>query len=282
MASYALITMIESNENNLNEQNGITFSEKRLYEDEAILCFENWRKNAGWLKDINIYAFCPTKNTITQKTKEAFQKLNVIYIEEFLEETKALDSGFWIVPLCGMKLEERLSEDVFIHIDLDMNLIKPLSEEMIHQVLKEDVTLVGQYDDISSLEQRRIGSDWDNPLDTGFIISRRTSRFYKFFYENLISLAKTRGDDRWKELCSDQPIYFLEEYVIDKAYNEKQFSIAPIKKYQVGEGYAPVKTFSDEELMNVYFWHEHILYEKGYYDKIRERLEFTKRMAKLR
>ena len=44
---YALITMIESNENNLNEQNGIIFCEKRLYEDEAILCFENWRKNGG-------------------------------------------------------------------------------------------------------------------------------------------------------------------------------------------------------------------------------------------
>lgn len=279
---YALITMIESNENNLNEQNGITFSEKRLYEDEAILCFTNWRKNAGWLKDIAIYVFCPTKNTITAKTKEAFKELNVVYIEEFLEETKDLLSGFWIVPLCGMKLEDKLEEDIFIHIDLDMNLIKPLPEELVNSVMTHDSVLVGQYDDISSLEQRKLGEGWDNPLDTGFIISRRNSRFYKFFYENLIALGKTGGDARWKENCQDQPIYFLEEYVIDKAYNEKQYPILPIKKYQVGEGYAPVKTFSDEELKNVYFWHEHILYEKGYYDKIRERLEFTKRMSKIK
>lgn len=278
---YALITMIESNENNLNEQNGIVFSEKRLYEDEAVLCFENWRKNAGWLKDIAIYCFCPTKNVITEKTKKKFKELNVNYIEKYLSETETLDSGFWIVPLCGMKLEEELTEDIFIHIDLDMNLIKPLSESLVHSVLEQKATLVGQYDDESAKEQRKIGTDWDNPLDTGFIISLRNSHFYKYFYEKLMELAKTKGDERWRENCSDQPLYFLEEYVIDKAYNEKQIPILPIKRYQVGEGYASVKTFSDEELKNVYFWHEHMLYEKGYYDKIRERLEFTKRIGKI-
>ena len=278
---YALITMIESNENNLNEQNGIIFCEKRLYEDEAILCFENWRKNGGWLKDIPIYVFCPTKNTISEKTKKRFLELNVNYIEKYLPETEELDSGFWIVPLCGMKLEEELVEDVFIHIDLDMNLIRPLPQELVNYVALNDETLVGQYDDESAKEQRKIGIDWDNPLDTGFIISKRESRFYKFFYENLMKLAKEKGDQRWKDNCNDQPMYFLEEYVIDKAYNEKTYPIAPIKRYQVGEGYASVKTFSDDELRNVYFWHEHILYEKDYYDKIRERLEFTKRIGKL-
>lgn len=278
---YALITMIESNESNLNEQNGITFCEKRLYEDEAVLCFENWRKNGGWLKDISIYVFCPTKNIITEKTKKKFLELNVNYIEKYLPETEELDSGFWIVPLCGMKLEEELTEDIFIHIDLDMNLIKPLPQDLVDGVALNEATLVGQYDDESAKEQRKIGTDWDNPLDTGFIISRRESRFYKFFYENLMKLAKTKGDQRWKDNCADQPMYFLEEYVIDKAYNEKQFPIDPIKRYQVGEGYASVKTFSDDELKSVYFWHEHILYEKDYYDKIRERLEFTKRIGKI-
>ena len=95
-----------------------------------------------------------------------------------------------------------------------------------------------------------------------------------------MKLARTKGDQRWKDNCADQPMYFLEEYVIDKAYNEKQFPIDPIKRYQVGEGYASVKTFTDDELKSVYFWHEHILYEKDYYDKIRERLEFTKRVGK--
>jgi hypothetical protein len=278
---YALITMIESNENNLNSQRGITFSEKRLYEDEAILCFKNWREKGGWLKDINIYTYCPTKNTITDKTKEEFKKLNVTYIENYREETESFFSGFLNVPLCGKIFEQTLEEDILIHIDLDMNLIRPIPEELVNSVADNKFVLVGQYDDESAKFQRRLGEGWDNPLDTGFIISHRKSGFYKYFYEELIALVNTKGDERWKQHCSDQPLYFLEEYVIDKAYNEGLFPVKPIKRYQIGEGYAKVSTFGDEELNKVLFWHEHILYEKSYYDKIREKLEFTKRMGKL-
>jgi hypothetical protein len=277
---YALITMIESNENNLNEQKGVVFSEKRLYEDEAILCFKTWREKGGWLKDIPIYTYCPTKNIISEKTKHIFSELNVQYIENYLKETEAFTTGFYSVPLCGKVFEETLKEDIFIHIDLDMNLIKPLPESLVNSVADNKFVLVGQYDDESSKEQRKIGADWDNPLDTGFIISHRDSKFYKFFYEELMELDRTDGDERWKQNCADQPRHFLEEYVIDKAYNEKTYPIEPIKRYQIGEGYAAVSTFSNEELSNVFFWHEHILYEKGYYNKIREKIEYAKRMSK--
>lgn len=276
---YALITMIESSECNLNEQRGIVFSEKRLYEDEAILCFQNWRTKGGWLKDIAIYAYCPTMNRISEKTKEEFKKLNVTYIEKYHSETESFFSGFLNVPFCGKIFEEILEEDILIHIDLDMNLIKPLPENLVNSVATNEYVLVGQYDDESAKEQRKLGDGWDNPLDTGLIISHRKSNFYDFFYHKLISLVETKGDARWKEHCADQPLYFLEEYVIDKAYNEKEFPIKPVKRYQIGEGYAKIKTFSREELENVYFWHEHILYEKGYYDKIGERLQYAKKMS---
>lgn len=279
--NIALITMIESNTNNLNEDRGIKFVEKRLYEDEAILCFQNWRERAGWLKDIPIYVYCPTMNRVSEETKKKFEELKVNYIENYLVETESFFTGFFNVPLCGMKFEEMLSEDIFIHIDLDMNLIKPLPQELVLQVASKEFVLVGQYDNESAKYQRKIGVDWDNPMDTGFIISHRESGFYKFFYHQLMDLAATKGDARWKENCGDSPLYFLEEYVIDRAYNEKEFPIKPIQKYQIGEGYAKVATFSDEELRKVYFWHEHILYEKGYYDKIREKLEYRKRMGML-
>lgn len=278
--SYALITMIESSEKNLNEQRGIVFSEKRLYEEEAILCFQNWRARGGQFKDIPIYSYCPTRNTISEKTRLEFEKLNVTYIEKYHEETEDFFSGFLNVPFCGALFENILTEDILIHIDLDMNLIRELPKDLVDSVAENQFVLVGQYDDESAKDQRRLGADWDNPLDTGFIISHRESGFYKFFYKNLIELVKTQGDQRWKENCSDQPLYFLEEYVIDKAYNELEFPIRPVARYQIGEGYAKVRTFSDEELKNVYFWHEHILYEKSYYDKIREKLEFTKRMGR--
>lgn len=274
--SYALITMIESNENCINSQRGITFSHKRLYEDEAVLCFKSWRENAGWLKDIPIYTYCPSRNVVSEKTKEEMKRYNVTYIENFLPETDGFFSGFWNVPLCGKIFEETLTEDVFIHIDLDMKLIKPLSQDLVDSVLTNDFVICGQYDDESSKSQRKIGNDWKNPLDTGFIISNRKTGFYKFFYESLSEITKTKGDARWKEKCSDWPLYFLEEYVIDKAYNEQNYPIRPIQKYQVGEGYAKISTYTDEELRNVYFWHEHILHGEDY-DKIREKIEFFKR-----
>ncbi|WP_408098569.1 hypothetical protein ACJVC5_06550 [Peredibacter sp. HCB2-198] len=274
--SYALITMIESNENCINSQRGITFSHKRLYEDEAVLCFKSWRENGGWLKDIPIYTYCPSRNVVSETTKEEMKKYNVTYIENFLPETDGFFSGFWNVPLCGKIFEETLSEDVLIHIDLDMKLIKPLPQELVDSVLNNDYVICGQYDDESSKSQRKIGNDWKNPLDTGFLISNRKTKFYKFFYEALSEITKTKGDARWKEKCSDWPLYFLEEYVIDKAYNEQNYPIRPIQKYQVGEGYAKISTYTDEELRNVYFWHEHILHGEDY-DKIREKIEFFKR-----
>ena len=279
MTTYALITMIERNGKSLNDDRGFTFPKQRLYEDEALLCFESWRRNGGWLKDLPIYVFCPTNNTISAETRAELEKLNVVYIEEYRKETESFLSGFWNVPLCGMLFEERLSEDVLIHTDLDMNLIQPLPKEMLDSVLEKNDVICGQYDDVSALDQRKIGEDWVNPMDTGFLISARTSGFYKFFYENLMDLTATGGDERWKKNCSDFPSWFLEEYVIDKAVNEGTFPIRPVQKYQLGEGYAKIGEFSDEELKKVYFWHEHILYEEKY-DKIRQKIEFFKRTGK--
>lgn len=54
----ALITVIEGNTNNINfDSNNI-----RLYEIEALKCFRSWRKNAGSLKNIDIYCICVTDN----------------------------------------------------------------------------------------------------------------------------------------------------------------------------------------------------------------------------
>lgn len=276
----ALITMIERDGKNLNDDKGVTFSQVRNYEEEALLCFESWRKNAGWLKDIAIYTFCPTKNTISEETKIELAKLDVHYIEEYREETENFSSGFWNVPLCGMLFEQRLKEDILIHIDLDMKLVKEIPESLVLQTLAESYVLCGQYDDVSSLDQRKIGKDWANPMDTGFLISPRQMNFYKFFYEKLIAMEAIGGDERWKKNCNDFPFHFLEEYVIDMAYNENEFPIKPIQKYQLGEGYAKISTFTDEELENVYFWHEHIHYDAEEYDKIRQKIEYFKRTGR--
>jgi len=280
MKSVALITVIESNEQNINTERGFdsTSHKNGLYEDEAVLCFTNWRMNGGWLKDIPIYAYCPTRNIISQDTKDKLELLNVTYIEKFQPETNNYVCGFWNIPLVGKILEEELKEDILIHIDLDMNLIKPLPKEWFDN----EATVVGQYDKLAAQNQRKIGTDWELPLDTGFIISRRDSGFYKFFYEELKILTENQGDERWKRECKDVSLNFLEEYVIDKAYNLKQIDIKPLQYYQVGEWYTSVNDLTDEQLKTVCFWHEHIKYDEEGYDKIREKIAYKKRIQNLK
>ncbi len=273
--SYALITAIEGDANNLNEQKGI-IKNKRLFESEALLCFEAWRKNAGWLKDIPIYTYCPTLNIVTHETKEKFKDLNVTYIEEYQPITETFISGFLNVPLVGKILESQLAEDVLIKIDLDMNIIKPLPEELVNSK-----TLVcGQYDDYCAAQQRKMHEGWGNPYDTGFTISRRDSGFYHFFYDELME-TMNKHDPVWEEVRKVSGDYYLEEYVMDKIAYTNVWPVQPIQKYQIGEWYTPVKEFTDEELKNVYFWHEHILHDPVY-DKVREKVEYFNRMRKLR
>jgi hypothetical protein len=271
---YALITAIEGDASNLNEQKGIV-STRRLFESEAILCFENWRKNGGWLKDCAIYTFCPTHNTVTEKTKKRFKELDVIYIEEYQPITETFISGFLNVPLVGKLLEERLEEDVLIKIDLDMNLIKPLPEELINS----EILICGQYDDYCTSQQRTVKKGWSNPFDTGFTISRRTSGFYKFFF-NILQETMSNNDPDWLTVKAVSGDYYLEEYVMDKIYNLNLWPVKPIQKYQIGEWYTPVKEFTDEELSTVYFWHEHIIHDPTY-NKIREKVEYFNRIKRI-
>ena len=273
--NYALITAIEGDAGNLNEQKGI-IKNKRLFESEALLCFEAWRKNGGWLKDIPIYTYCPTLNHVTAETKEKFHSLNVTYIEEYQPITETFISGFLNVPLVGKILESQLAEDVLIKIDLDMNLIKPLPEELVNS----KTLICGQYDDYCAAQQRKMHEGWGNPYDTGFTISRRDSGFYHFFYDELM-VTMNNHDPVWEEVRKVSGDYYLEEYVMDKVAYTNMWPVQPIQKYQIGEWYTPVKEFTDEELKNVYFWHEHILHDPVY-DKVREKVEYFNRMRKLR
>jgi hypothetical protein len=175
-----------------------------------------------------------------------------------------------------MLLEQRLTEDVLIKIDLDMNLIKPLPEELVNN----EKLICGQYDDYCTSQQRTVKEGWANPFDTGFTISRRSSGFYKFFFDVLTDTMNSH-DPEWEKVRAVSGDYYLEEYVMDKIYNNKLWPVQPIQKYQIGEWYTPVKEFTDEELKSVYFWHEHLIHDPVY-DKVREKVEYFNRMRKLR
>lgn len=273
--TYALITAVEADNINLNSKIGIKTAHPRLLESESILCFESWRKNADWLKDISIYAYCPTHNKISGQTKKKYENLKVTYIEKYHKETESFTSGFLNIPFVGMLLEERLKEDILIKLDLDMTLIKPLPKSLFSNVN----VICGQYDDYCSKQQRFLGEGRENPFDTSFIISRRTSGFYKTFFEAVKKELKS-PDHLWLAIKKVSGDYFLEEYIIDKMYAQKNISIKPIQKYQIGEWYTPVSELTDKELESVYFWHEHILHDL-LYKKTREKIEYFKRMQSI-
>lgn len=270
MMTFALIGAVESEFNDTNVNTGICEACKRRLESEAIECFTNWRQNAGWLADIPIYAVCPTKNVISEKTKSEFDKLGVTYIEDFHPITQTFTSGFLNIPLIGKMMEERLDVDVLIKIDLDMNLIKPLPKEL---VCSSEI-IVGQYDNYCTKHQRE-GIAENNPFDTGFIISTRVSRFYDTFFKKCMQLMGSDDPD-WLRVKAQTGEYYLEEYAMDRIYAEKLHNITPVQKYQIGEWYTPVRHLSDEELDFVYFWHEHLEYDQEY-DKIREKIDYFKR-----
>jgi hypothetical protein len=269
-----LFTVIEGDNNNINNNSG-NVKVPRMYEQEAIKCFQQWRQNAGSLKDVDIICYAPTKNLPSADTILKLKELNVTYVENYLPVSEQLEYGFFLIPFVGKILEEWYFNDTLIHIDLDMNIIKPIPERYF-----DGNVYVGQYDDVSSLSQRNLDK-WENPLDTGFTISPPSSKFYTIFCDEFSKLYFDKSYEHEQDwLDQDASLFFLEEYVADKMLNNKRLEMKTIKHYQLGEGYSPVSEFSDEQLKEVIFWHEHLFVEETdewAKTKIRQKIEFNKR-----
>lgn len=276
--NIALIAPIERNIECLNKQTGIT-KFRRYFEDEAIRCFESWRKNGGWLKDIPIYTICSTGNNISDETRRGLEKLGVIHIEDFNPQSKSYSSGFLTLPYCGLYFQEinPIQQDITLRIDLDMVLLKPLDKFLFDNV--ENETIIGQYDE-DSLKDQRGTFEGQLPFDTGFMITHRKNSFYRKWHDLCFS-DEILSSDRWSEVRKVFGDYYLEEFVVDYMFNHDISKIRPIQKYQHGEGYASVDTFSDEQLEHLYFRHEHIYDGNRFpwgYDSARERLKYLKRI----
>ena len=168
----ALITVIE-NSDNLHAGTGD--ARPTAMEREAIVCFENWRKNGGAFKNIPIYAMCPTKRLPSNETIERLKELKVTYIQEHLPETDNYTCGFWNVPIAGAWMEKNLTEDFFIHTDLDMYLLREPPAKLFHcgsESLAKIGTLSGKR------FKRNIEPEFSLNFETCFINSHRKNGFY--------------------------------------------------------------------------------------------------------
>lgn len=266
--NIALFAPIEGDLKDINTQSG---NYERYFEKEAIKAFKCWRQNGGWLKDIPIYAICPTKATISEETKQAFADLNVTYIEAYEPETETYLCGFWNIPLVGMWAENNLTEDVLIKIDLDMYLIKPLKPEWFVDL---DKTIVGIHDFKAHPYLHKMSTaypEFGNFFNTGFTISKRSSGFFHEQMQALIEMEDVYDQGRFEQVYGikvgesssrDEDNEFeydlLEELCVSIMYRDG-FPIIPLANFYLEtEEYE----LDDEEIVfnlnEIYFIHEHI------------------------
>lgn len=281
-ADVAFVTPLESNKKAID---AFGHEHLRFFEDEAVRCITSWRRNGGWLKDIKIYALNATGVEIQQKTLDRLQQLAVICIDDYQETTRSFSSPFLIEPFCGYYFEslKPIDEKILIKTDLDMQLLKPLPQDLLE--IAQSKVVIGQYDVESSKDQRGVqfcNSKHHLPFDTNLIITNRDLSFYKRYFE--CAVGKLLADlSQWKELQKQFGSYYIEEFAIDwLAATEFSDLLHPITHYQYGEGYASIDTFTDDEIQKILFLHEHIYKDNKFppeYDAVGEHMKYMKRKA---
>lgn len=246
---YALILTVE-NENAINNRN--TDLPHRYFEKESINCIQKWRENAGWLKDIPIYIMCPTED-VEEETKGQYEKLNTVYINQQPEIFKEHTHGFFNVHYVGAYFESlpELRDTCLIHIDLDMEILKPLPEDYFQDLWSGRVNAYcgGYLPECHKMQRKPLYTD---ELTNTDFIANIPSKFK--FYGNIlnsIEIVDSEYDDYVKEGYRE---YDREEYSSDHLIS--LYDIKLIIGYEQGEGYSIAP-----DPNTVYFWHEH-LYEK--------------------
>ncbi len=262
---FSKIALVTTIENNIDNKNSKFLGIERKYFDEALKCFESWEK---FHPEIKKYTICPTKATLNESEIEQLKEINVTYIEKYFPESEEYENGFINVDLSTAYLEEILEEDIFIHTDLDMTLLKKLPDSLF-KGLDMGKIKCGMYDAESRKSQRV-------DYDTGFTISLRKSRFYDFYWKVVKQIL-----EGIIKLPEGVTYYDIEEYAMGLIESDTYWNIIPLLKYQVGEGYPSVDFFTDLELEGIYFWHEHLVNDKKE-NLIKEKIKLFKRVKDLK
>lgn len=253
----ALVAHIEANGSNLNTQMQVVPGAVRMYESEAVRCFKSWRQNAGWLKDINIYCVCCTKNTISQQTVEQFSALGVSYIESYEPNSESFSSGFITIPWCGKFFEQpgAIPENILVKIDLDNVVMKPFPVRWFDNLDKQVV--VGQYNEAFDDIERHCYEDF--PFDTSLIIEDKRMKFYELYY-SLCFDDKVLKSKEWEQIKAQTGEYWLEEFVVDYINHNNLASIMPVRDYQYGQGYPSMSYFiTKHRTQDLCMSHNHIV-----------------------
>jgi hypothetical protein len=266
--NVALITVIEADKQNVDSNNTQLV---RLFEQEAIRAFTAWRKNAGALSAIDIYAVCITKNTIADSTKQKFADLHVTYLEAYHPETETFTCGFYNKPLGCKYLEQILPHDYLIHIDLDMYVMRPPTLEWRNSCMI--------YDDIQrSVERIHIDGAVYTTYNTCLMVTNRQDNIFASWWDTL-----KRIDTEY----AANPAYYHTQYpnLEYRKLEELAFDIlsttVPIHNIPnsiFGETYTALADMTVDELAHVCFHHYHIYPQLSRYNWIQDMKEWNKHL----
>lgn len=268
--NIALFAPVEAN---LKDINSTKDGFERYFESEAIKAFSCWRENAGWLKNIPIYAICPTHATLSEPTRQKFRELNVTYIEAYLPITETFTCGFWNIPLVGQWVEENIQADVFIKIDLDMYIIRPLPKDLFDDL---HYSVVGLHDRLAELHLASISEQhpaFKYFFNTGFTITTPQSRFFSQQLKYLTRMEEeyqqlgvlgfknkygpTLTEETTREDVTAVEHRLLEEMCVSIMYQDG-IPIRPIRNYYLETDEYELDGEILFDLERVYFIHEHI------------------------
>jgi hypothetical protein len=283
----ALFAPVEAD---LRDVNSAKDGFSRYFEQEAIKTFTCWRKNGGWLKDIPIYAVCPTAATISDETRTEFRKLNVTYIEAYEPTTISYQCGFWNIPLVGRWMENHINADVFIKIDLDMYLIRPLPYSLFDNLEK---SIVGLHDHLANPHLNIVKEEYPAFkyfFNTGFTITTPESRFFARQMEYLMQMDydfEALGVDGFKKKYGPTIVDNIEDFSDEAIEHRMMEEMCVSIMYQNGIPITPFENFYletddyeldneiDYDLEQIYFIHEHI-YQKIAKNKMINRVRYKK------
>lgn len=229
MNDIALVICLEKNKKIIDENNIGKFL---YYENEAIYAVTSWRKNAGWLKDIKIYAVY--SSDISKQTINKLKCLDVeiIRIKPFDNQEKYL---FINTIFIQNYIHKVIKENILIYIDLDLYCLKPIPENLINISYSRDVLCYydNNKNDTKEFDYRfkNINSLGGICYNTYFMITNRNTKLF----ERIINLI----DDEeylvfWKKFGLFKPTlddYFFEEMLYDFVwlndfeYRKKMYNI---------------------------------------------------------
>ena len=220
------------------------------YETELLCCVKSWRLNGGQFAKIPIYVVCPTQKGISLSTINKLRALGVKYFHEYKAETDTYKCGYWNVPLAGRMLEKTpfIKENIIIHIDLDMTLMKAPTRELLTPD-ESKIAKIGINEHRPTARYPEFkGKIFAWEANTGFIVSWRYGDFYQKCYERLQEMTKLLH----QQLPEEYSIY--EERVVDIMYFEENIPLEFEAFFQVN---GDVSENTDEEIMDMVFFHGH-------------------------